>query len=88
MPEGSPAPATVTIYVPQGYTIALPAAGTKIADAFVRVVIKSLSPSTVVPVQGAVTADDPAKYAADPAAQACAPGTHAGVWVVSVSAGG
>jgi len=35
---------------------------------------------------GEVSVDDPTRYAADPEAQACAPGQHAAVWRLSLSA--
>jgi len=77
--------ARVSVFVPQGYALDLGrSAGTKVASviAFVGDVAGVSSP---VFVDGEVVVDDPAKYASDAAAQACAPGTHAAVWRATLS---
>jgi hypothetical protein len=81
VPAGAAATAKLVVYVPSGYTADLgQAAGTKIADA-AAVVDAS---GTALTLQGQVTTDTPAKYASDARAQACAPGTHAAVWVLQL----
>jgi hypothetical protein len=81
IPASAPATAKASIYVPTGYTANLTqAAGTKIADVLALVDARGTS----LPLQGQVIADTPAKYASDPRAQACAPGTHAAVWVIQL----
>ncbi len=72
--------AAVTIYVPAGYRITLPGANAKVGDAAVQ--FRSSGGSNQA--GAVVTADDPARHTAD----ACAPGTHAGVWLLSATVGG
>jgi hypothetical protein len=77
--SSAPPVAKVVIYVPQGYGLnAATPAGTTVGtiDATAEAGGSSLSIPT-----GNIVADDPAKYTALPQAQACAAGTHAGVWV-------
>jgi hypothetical protein len=78
------APAKLTILVPVGYGVdTAPAAGAKVGDVAASISAAALG-SSPTNVQGTVVADDPAKHATD----ACAPGTHAAVWVATLSAGG
>ena len=87
VPPTDAATAKVSIYAPTGYGVNTSLApGTKIGDIEGAVNIKQLG--TNVDVTGTLTTDDPAKYATDPNAQACAPGTHAAVWVASIGASG
>lgn len=82
--QSGAATAKVTVYAPKGYTAALSqSAGTQIGLA---VSFFSESGATKE-LDGKVTADDPSKYADDPAAQACASGPHAAVWTFSLGAG-
>jgi hypothetical protein len=67
----------VTLYVPAGYRLDPPAApGTKEGHVYL------LTGSDIG--VGELTAVDPAAYDDTPEAQACAPGAHAGVWVMSL----
>jgi hypothetical protein len=85
LPASTNAPAKVTIYSGVGYTANLAQApGTKIGDLAATVASGGAS----LDVSGDVVADNPANYAADPRAQACAAGTHAAVWVISITLGG
>src|SRR5919199_3368442 len=85
LPSSTAAPAKVTIYAAPGYTADLTQApGTKVGDVFATVASGGAS----LDVRGDVVADNPANYAADPRAQACAPGTHAAVWVITITLGG
>jgi hypothetical protein len=78
--EGA-ATAKVMLYVPRGYTANLAQApGTKLGTVRVRETVGGTYPE----LSGRIIADDPAKYVSDPRAQACAPGTHAAVWVIQV----
>jgi hypothetical protein len=82
--ETGAATAKVTVYAPQGYTATLnQAAGTPIglAESFFS------EAGTLKELDGKVVADDPARFAADPTAQACAPGAHAAAWTLSLGAG-
>jgi hypothetical protein len=73
--------AKATIYVPVGFGVNTSAApGTEIGDAFATL----LSGSASLKGTGKVVVDNPANYLA----QTCAPGAHAAVWVLKVSAGG
>lgn len=67
----------VEVYVPAGYQLAVPAPGARVGTGL----IAFGSASTPTRATGTVTADDPARHAAN----TCAPGTHTGVWVLSVT---
>jgi hypothetical protein len=85
LPASTNAPAKVVIYAATGYTAVLSQApGTKIGDLAARIATGGAS----LDVTGELVADNPANYAADPRAQACAAGTHAAVWVISITLGG
>ena len=76
--EKAPAPARVTIYMPAGFTVNTSAApGTVLGDSYLAL----WSSLLVAPeyVFGTVAARDPAS--GGPAAQACAPGVHAALWM-------
>jgi hypothetical protein len=89
MPAGNPAPATLVVYVPTGYGMSVTRpVGTKVASVRAGAIAKATSATAVVAATGTLTADDPAKYAADPSAQACAPGTHAAAWTTTLTASG
>jgi hypothetical protein len=76
---GARAPARVTIYVPAGFAVDTSAApGTLIGDSYLAY---STSSSGVDVAFGTVGARDPAS--GGPAAQACAPGTHAAMWMAT-----
>jgi len=73
--------ARATIYVPAGFGVSTSAApGTEIGE----VLATLLSGSASLPGTGKVVVDNPANYLT----QTCAPGTHAAVWVLKISAGG
>ena len=77
------ATARVTFYAPVGYTASLKqTAGTQIGTASATLKARAAGGS-LVPFTGVLTADDPAKYASN----ACAAGTHAAVWLLSLSHG-
>ncbi len=73
------APAKIVIYVPSGYGLSTTApvgstVGTIDATA-------SLGGAPLTIPTGNIVADNPANYTSNPQSQACAPGTHAAVWV-------
>jgi hypothetical protein len=79
--------AKVQLSVPAGYPLKLDQPpGTRLGrvDAFVSDVAGGARGQ----VAGDLVADDPARYLSDPAAQACAPGSHTAVWVASLSGRG
>jgi hypothetical protein len=83
--QSGAATAKITIYAPKGYTAVLnQAPGTQIG---VAGSFYSEGGATPTELDGTVVADDPAKYAADPTAQACAAGTHAAVWTLALGTG-
>ena len=77
------APAKIVIYVPQGYSLntATPV-GTTVGTIDVHAVL--VGNPLGIPT-GNIIADNPANYTSNPQAQACAPGTHAAVWVAHVA---
>jgi hypothetical protein len=74
--------AVANIYVPTGYSIAAATPGTQIGQATASVF--SRDTGLTLPLEGPVTADDPAKHAADP----CSPGTNFAVWLLALSVAG
>jgi hypothetical protein len=79
-----PAVAKTTMYVPAGYAVDLARApGSSIGETYVAY----LDGNGFSSGSGTVTTGDPATLPGDPAAQACAPGTHAAVWIASYKAG-
>jgi hypothetical protein len=68
------------LFVPAGYTAALPPPGTTFGDATATF----HTATALVRVAAPITADDPSKHTAD----ACAPGPHAAVWVSAAAIGG
>lgn len=79
IPADNAAPAKIVIYVPQGYGVNTGAApGTTVGtiDAVAHVGGSDLTIPT-----GSIVADTPGNYTSNPQAQACAPGSHAAVWV-------
>lgn len=79
-----PAAAKAVFYVPAGYALDLTKApGTRIGETYNAY----LTGDGFATGEGVVTTGDPATLPGDPAAQACAPGTHAAVWVASYKAG-
>ena len=78
-------PARTTIYVPAGYSLDLSRpSGSTIGqmEAFFY------TSSSFVTVFGPLKTGDPATLPGDPAAQACAPGSHAAFWTASFKAQG
>ena len=83
--QSDDATAKVTIYVPQGYTGTLGAsAGTQLGTIDASIIAFAISPTQPLPLKGVITADDPAKYVANP----CSPGTHEAVWLLRLQAAG
>ena len=77
-PDNAP-PAKIVIYVPTGYGLNTSTpAGSKVGTIDATAV---LGGSSLTIPTGDIVADNPANYVSQPAAQACAPGTHAAVWV-------
>jgi hypothetical protein len=78
----SPAPpARVVVDPPAGYAPDLTAApGTPVGIAFASASNQSGSAFSTTTIAGAVTAQDPAQYQSNAAAQACAPGPYLAVW--------
>jgi hypothetical protein len=75
--------AGVTISVPRGYAIDLGRApGTEVGAALALLEDASGDAESATVLSGALVAEDPAAYAQDVEAQACAPGRHAAVWRV------
>ncbi len=85
VPTTAAATAKIAVYVPAGYVVntALPA-GSKIGAVDAELSIAG----AMVEATGSINADDPARYATDPASQACAAGTHAAVWLVTLTDAG
>jgi hypothetical protein len=79
------ATAKVTFYAPLGYQGVLgQAAGTQIGTVAATVQALAISADAILPLQGVIRTDDPAKYVANP----CAPGTHSAVWLLALEAAG
>lgn len=79
--------ARLTLYVPQGYAFDLNRpSGTEIG----YVLTSASDPAGGFGglTEGTLVSDDPARYAGDAAAQACAPGRHAAVWRTTFSVAG
>jgi len=74
--ENAPAPARLTLYVPAGVTVDTSAApGTVVGDGYLAVWLDAATTDDYA--FGTIKAGDPA------AAQTCAPGIHAAVWIAS-----
>ena len=73
-------PAQVSIDLAPGYTVSPVAPGEEVGLAFVSSSSGTPTSGSIAILIGAITADDPAKYAGDPAARACAPGPYTAVW--------
>jgi hypothetical protein len=80
----APAPAKLTLYVPAGYTVDTSVVpGTRIGS------VSLVYSAKTVPIDianGTVKTGDPASLPSDPAAQACAPGSHEAVWLATFKA--
>lgn len=76
----SVAPAQVTVDLAAGYTVPTAPIGTPVGIATVSAISGGTSALTLAIVAGQLTADDPARYANDPSAQACAAGPYLAVW--------
>lgn len=73
------------IYVPTGYTATLnQAAGTQIGTVGAQVQVREPIAGAVLPLEGTIRTDNPATHAANQ----CAPGPHAAVWVLTLTASG
>ncbi len=79
------APLKITIYIATGFSATLgQAAGTQIGAVHADLQALAISPDAIIPADGTVLADDPTKYAAN----MCAPGAHAAVWLLHVTVSG
>jgi hypothetical protein len=79
-------PAQVTVELAPGYVASAPAPGAQVGEAtLLSVSPESSQLGSVAFVNGGLTADDPARYASDPAAQACAAGPYTAVWRLTAS---
>jgi len=84
--SSEPPAARVELFVPQGYVVDLTQRiGSKIGAGIAAILDASGAPSGPAFADGVLVVADPATFATDPAAQACAPGTHAAAWEVSLS---
>jgi hypothetical protein len=84
---GSPAASTVAITSPAGYgAILTQQIGTRLGEADLDLAMPG---SSAAPVRatGSTVVADPAAFAANAAAQQCAPGAHTAVWSMSLSNG-
>ena len=80
-----PVAAAVQIAVPAGFQLDLSKpAGAKLGDLSAGIE-SATDGSGFAFADGPIVVDDPATYAADPVAQACAPGVHTAVWRASLS---
>jgi len=79
--------AKVTIYAPTGYQLKEPApAGTVLGKITAHAQAVDLG-GAILPLVGDLVAADPAQYEAPPA-NSCAPGRHAQVWILNLTAAG
>jgi hypothetical protein len=82
-PANQPLPDSVVLSVPVGYTLDLPAP--RAAAGVLSLSLHDRNASlSFTDVTGDLVAQDPSQYAAD----ACDPGPHAGVWLLSTSVAG
>jgi hypothetical protein len=84
LPDSSSlAMAAVTDYLPTGYAVGLSSPpGTAIGQVTIFV------SGQLDPISAGLFTADPAPFATDTAAQACAPGAHAGVWTAALTVSG
>ncbi len=76
-------PSRIAIYAPTGYTLnTSQAAGTKIGTTTGQVFARDLN--IPLPLEGDVIVDNPMNHLTD----ACAPGVHAGVWILNLAVAG
>jgi len=78
-------PAQVTVDLAAGYTLMPVAPGGEVGLAFVSSSSGTPTSGSIAILIGAITADDPARYAGDPTARVCAPGPYTAVWRFSAS---
>jgi hypothetical protein len=77
--------AHVSLTVPAGYKLDLSGhPGDRVAD-LIGILDTANGATDSQFVSGTIVVDDPATYAADPVAQACAPGTHTAYWRASLT---
>lgn len=80
-PAADDATAKIVLYAPLGYGLTPgQLVGTPLGKAQAQAISRTLGGS-LLPLAGDVVADDPAKYAGN----ACAPGTHQGVWLLRLN---
>lgn len=83
-----PVAAAVQIAVPAGFQLDLSKpVGAAVGDLSAGIE-SAADGSGFAFADGPIVVDDPARYAADPVAQACAPGVHTAVWRASLTLGG
>ena len=83
---GSPIPpGQVVIDLASGYSAGAPPPGTTVGTAFLASASGSGTGATIALIGSDVVADDPGRYAGDPASQACAPGPYTAVWRLSTT---
>jgi hypothetical protein len=81
LPKTSDPVVRLAIFAPDGYGTTLDQpAGAKIGT--VAATVYSYDTQLMLPLEGTVNTDDPAKHTAD----ACSPGAHAAVWLLNLSA--
>jgi hypothetical protein len=77
----------LALYLPTGGSLDLTGGlGTKVGD--LQATLVQTAGGTSLDATGTITVDDPAKYTTDPVAQACAPGTHTAVWLLTLTVSG
>jgi hypothetical protein len=78
-------PAAVVVDLPTGYAASPEAPGATVGLALFESIAGSGETTSAAILTAPLVAADPAKYAADPAAQACAGGTPTTVWTLSTT---
>jgi hypothetical protein len=85
IPQSDAPVAQLNIFVPAGYTLTAPAPGTQIGQATASVF--SRDTGLTLPLEGAVTAADPAQFTGPPNNN-CVPGQHMAVWLLALTVAG
>jgi hypothetical protein len=82
IPQTDDPTAAVNIFVPAGYQIQTATPGATIGSATASVLARDTG--LTLPLEGPVTADDPARHATD----VCSPGNNMAVWLLALSVAG
>jgi hypothetical protein len=85
IPQSDDPVAQLNIFVPTGYTIAASTPGTQIGQASASVF--SRDTGLTLPLEGPVTAADPAQFTGPPN-NLCVPGQHFAVWLLALTVAG